>query len=96
MSIRTDDKVFNIQYSPGFYVGELFVNEFVLFQWSSTLTVFQEQIGAWIISVANKGIPRSDNFSLQETLGDPVLIRAWNIAGLPTDSFSVDNGMSSR
>lgn len=40
----------------------------------------------------NKGIPRSDNFSLRDTLGDPVLIRAWNIAGLPTDSFSVDNG----
>ena len=54
---------------------------------------FQEQIAAWITSVANKGIPRSDNFSLQETLGDPVLIRAWNIAGLPTDGFSVDNGM---
>lgn len=54
----------------------------------------QEQIAYWIESVHAKGIPRSDVFSLRDTLGDPVLIRAWNIAGLPTDSFSVDNGMS--
>uniref|UniRef100_A0A8C3HEC4 Uncharacterized protein n=1 Tax=Chrysemys picta bellii TaxID=8478 RepID=A0A8C3HEC4_CHRPI len=27
------------------------------------------------------------------TLGDPIKIRAWNIAGLPTDNFSVDNGV---
>ena len=27
------------------------------------------------------------------TLGDPVKIRAWQIAGLPVDSFSVDNGI---
>ena len=26
-------------------------------------------------------------------MGDPVKIRAWNIAGLPVDSFSVENGM---
>uniref|UniRef100_A0A8C3QD06 Dynein axonemal heavy chain 12 n=1 Tax=Geospiza parvula TaxID=87175 RepID=A0A8C3QD06_GEOPR len=28
-----------------------------------------------------------------KNLGDPVKIRAWNIAGLPTDVFSVDNGV---
>uniref|UniRef100_A0A8C3KS30 Dynein axonemal heavy chain 12 n=1 Tax=Calidris pygmaea TaxID=425635 RepID=A0A8C3KS30_9CHAR len=28
-----------------------------------------------------------------DTLGDPIKIRAWNIAGLPTDVFSVDNGV---
>uniref|UniRef100_A0A8D0RBX0 Dynein axonemal heavy chain 12 n=1 Tax=Sus scrofa TaxID=9823 RepID=A0A8D0RBX0_PIG len=32
-------------------------------------------------------------FSLSKTLGDPVKIRAWNIAGLPTDTFSIDNGV---
>uniref|UniRef100_A0A8C5CUF5 Dynein, axonemal, heavy chain 12 n=1 Tax=Gadus morhua TaxID=8049 RepID=A0A8C5CUF5_GADMO len=38
-------------------------------------------------------IPSSDEFSLSKTLGDPIKIRAWNIAGLPTDSFSIDNGV---
>ena len=27
------------------------------------------------------------------TLGDPVKIRQWQIAGLPKDQFSVDNGI---
>lgn len=40
-----------------------------------------------------QGIPCSREFSLSATLGEPVQIRAWNIAGLPTDSFSVDNGV---
>uniref|UniRef100_A0A8C8RTF4 Uncharacterized protein n=1 Tax=Pelusios castaneus TaxID=367368 RepID=A0A8C8RTF4_9SAUR len=40
-----------------------------------------------------KNIPCSENFSLSKTLGDPIKIRAWNIAGLPTDNFSVDNGV---
>jgi len=35
----------------------------------------------------------SENFSLSQTLGDLIKIRAWNIAGLPTDNFSIDNGV---
>ena len=27
------------------------------------------------------------------TLGEPVRIRDWQIAGLPVDAFSVDNGI---
>ena len=38
-------------------------------------------------------IPCSEEFSLSKTLGEPVKIRDWNIAGLPTDSFSIDNGV---
>uniref|UniRef100_A0A803T4Q5 Dynein axonemal heavy chain 12 n=1 Tax=Anolis carolinensis TaxID=28377 RepID=A0A803T4Q5_ANOCA len=40
-----------------------------------------------------KNIPCSETFSLSKTLGDPIKIRAWNIAGLPTDQFSIDNGV---
>jgi len=39
------------------------------------------------------GINCSKDFSLSKVLGEPIKIRAWNIAGLPTDSFSVDNGV---
>lgn len=40
-----------------------------------------------------KKIPCSPTFSLNATLGDPVKIRAWQIAGLPIDNFSIDNGI---
>ncbi|XP_063282951.1 dynein axonemal heavy chain 12 [Pelobates fuscus] len=48
---------------------------------------------AWSKMCKRKMIPCSDDFSLSKTLGDPIKIRAWNIAGLPTDIFSVDNGV---
>ncbi|CAH8611141.1 unnamed protein product [Schistosoma intercalatum] len=38
-------------------------------------------------------IPCSEVFRISDTLGDPVKIRSWNIAGLPVDSFSTDNGI---
>uniref|UniRef100_A0A803V3Y9 Dynein axonemal heavy chain 12 n=1 Tax=Ficedula albicollis TaxID=59894 RepID=A0A803V3Y9_FICAL len=43
--------------------------------------------------LCEKEIPCSENFSLSKNLGDPIKIRAWNIAGLPTDVFSIDNGV---
>ncbi|XP_025934664.1 dynein heavy chain 12, axonemal [Apteryx rowi] len=53
----------------------------------------QECTKDWSKLCKEKNIPCSENFSLSNTLGDPVKIRAWNIAGLPTDIFSVDNGV---
>ncbi|XP_014666536.1 PREDICTED: dynein heavy chain 7, axonemal-like [Priapulus caudatus] len=53
----------------------------------------QDQVTEWISVCKQLRIPCSDGFSLRDTLGEQVAIRAWNIAGLPTDSFSVDNGI---
>uniref|UniRef100_A0A2K5JE23 Dynein axonemal heavy chain 12 n=1 Tax=Colobus angolensis palliatus TaxID=336983 RepID=A0A2K5JE23_COLAP len=47
----------------------------------------------WSMLCKKKKIPCSEEFLLSKTLGDPVKIRAWNIAGLPTDRFSIDNGV---
>ena len=52
-----------------------------------------EAIGEWHSLCRQKKIPCSKTFSMNTTLGDPVKIRAWNIAGLPVDTFSVDNGI---
>lgn len=38
-------------------------------------------------------IPCSKQFSLIHTLGEPLLIREWNLFGLPADNFSVENGI---
>lgn len=47
----------------------------------------------WHQLCQDKKIPCSEIFSLNITLGEPVKIRAWTIAGLPVDSFSIDNGI---
>jgi len=41
----------------------------------------------------SKNIPCSEVFLLSAVLGDAVKVRAWQIAGLPSDSFSIDNGI---
>ncbi|XP_061667239.1 dynein axonemal heavy chain 12-like [Syngnathoides biaculeatus] len=53
----------------------------------------QDCTSHWINLCQSKSIPSSDDFSLSKTLGDPIKIRGWNIAGLPTDAFSIDNGV---
>ncbi|XP_040459651.1 dynein heavy chain 7, axonemal [Falco naumanni] len=53
----------------------------------------QMQTKEWALLCKTKDIPCSDDFSLTNTLGDLVEIRAWNIAGLPSDMFSIDNGI---
>ncbi|ELK12135.1 Dynein heavy chain 3, axonemal [Pteropus alecto] len=47
----------------------------------------------WLAQCKERAIPGSSDFSLSSTLGDPVKTRAWQMAGLPIDSFSVDNGI---
>ena len=47
----------------------------------------------WIGLCKERKIPSSEHFSITLTLGEPILIQAWNIAGLPRDSFSIDNGV---
>jgi ATP-binding dynein motor region len=38
-------------------------------------------------------IPSSRHFVFSQALGDPVVIRQWNIWGLPKDDFSCSNGI---
>ncbi|XP_069141245.1 dynein axonemal heavy chain 3-like isoform X4 [Argopecten irradians] len=53
----------------------------------------QECVKEWYGMCKEKGIPLSEVFSLQATLGDPVKVRDWQIAGLPVDNYSVENAI---
>eukprot|EP00611_Tribonema_gayanum_P031950 TRINITY_DN936_c3_g3_i1.p1 TRINITY_DN936_c3_g3~~TRINITY_DN936_c3_g3_i1.p1 ORF type:complete len:1333 (+),score=418.63 TRINITY_DN936_c3_g3_i1:367-3999(+) len=53
----------------------------------------QQQLKDWLGYCRQQGIPCSESASLSSTLGDPVRIRQWNIEGLPTDTFSIDNAI---
>ena len=51
----------------------------------SLLFFFQDCMSEWHKMCSEKGIPVSERFSLSATLGEPVKIRDWQIAGLPVD-----------
>jgi dynein heavy chain, axonemal len=46
----------------------------------------------WTAYLRHVQIPFSKGTSLTASLADPVTIRAWAIAGLPTDAVSIENG----
>ncbi|KAJ2998719.1 Dynein heavy chain 7, axonemal [Globomyces sp. JEL0801] len=52
-----------------------------------------ESVAAWQGQLNSLDIPCSKPMVIAKVLGDPIKIREWAIAGLPTDSFSVDNGI---
>ena len=58
-----------------------------------TIPYRREAVAQWQEACNEKRVPMSGVFNFQEVVGDAVKIRAWNIQGLPTDSFSTDNGV---
>lgn len=47
----------------------------------------------WMQFARSVRLPYSDDFSISRILGDPVLMREWNIQGLPADDLSLENGI---
>ena len=47
----------------------------------------------WVTRCVELSLPVSSNFSLEETLADPVAVREWRVCGLPADNFSTENGL---
>ncbi|XP_043287698.1 dynein axonemal heavy chain 7 isoform X2 [Venturia canescens] len=53
----------------------------------------QRQLENWLRICTQLKVICTQDFQLNQILGDPVLIRSWNIAGLPSDLFSIDNAI---
>ena len=52
-----------------------------------------ELIRLWQDKLTVYEVPHTKKASLVSTLGNPVKIRTWQIAGLPKDTLSVENGV---
>jgi len=74
--------------------GDVIVSSGIIAYLGAFTPDFREKaVKSWAEISKEKGIPGSDEFSLQGILGEPVKIRNWTIAGLPNDSFSIENGI---
>ncbi|XP_045448983.1 dynein axonemal heavy chain 3 [Melitaea cinxia] len=75
-------------------IGDVLLSAgFIAYLGPYTVSYRREIIQMWNDRAKELEIPCSDIFSLVSTLGEPVVIRAWNIAGLPVDAFSIENGI---
>ena len=47
----------------------------------------------WFVQMKTLEIPFSPGFKVEDFLGNPATIRDWNLQGLPSDTFSSENGI---
>ena len=74
--------------------GDMLISAGMISYLGTFTMAFRDGIAdSWVEQCRAAGIPSSAKFSLVSCLGDPVAIREWGIAGLPNDSFSIDNGI---
>jgi dynein heavy chain len=76
------------------HLGDVLISSGIIAYLGAFTSKYREtQIEDWYEKVVGLDIPTSENYNFTTTLGDPIAIRAWNIAGLPSDTFSIDNGI---
>lgn len=81
-------------FTSQFFLGDILISSGVVaYLGPFTMQFRQSQIEEWVKTLTGYQIVCSQNFQMTAVLGEPVVIRQWNIYGLPTDSFSIDNGI---
>uniref|UniRef100_UPI0037E73D97 dynein axonemal heavy chain 7 n=1 Tax=Semicossyphus pulcher TaxID=241346 RepID=UPI0037E73D97 len=91
---RWSEMAFNLGELYNNLTGDILISAgIVAYLGAFTSSYRQDQTEEWMNLCKSRAIPCSTNMSLMNSLGDPVKIRAWTIAGLPSDSFSIDNGI---
>uniref|UniRef100_A0A8C4ETJ4 Dynein, axonemal, heavy chain 7 n=1 Tax=Dicentrarchus labrax TaxID=13489 RepID=A0A8C4ETJ4_DICLA len=91
---RWSEMAFNLGELYNNLTGDILISAgIVAYLGAFTSSFRQDQTEEWMNLCKSREIPCSPNMSLMNSLGDAVKIRAWTIAGLPSDSFSIDNGI---
>jgi len=75
-------------------VGTIFLASACIAYFGAFTGAFRQRlIDEWVQKCSEKGIPVSQEFSLKDTMCDPVQIREWILANLPTDNVSIDSAV---
>lgn len=92
--VRWKDTVEVIQDQIEKLVGNVFLSCACISYFGAFTGQYREMlVNEWVEGCKEKGIPTSEIFSLVDIMGDPVVIRNWNIAALPSDQVSSENGI---
>ena len=74
--------------------GDILISSGVIaYLGSFTQTYRDSAVKAWSTLLQGKGITCAEKFSIIDTLGEPVIIREWNINKLPRDNLSISNAI---
>ncbi|EMP33877.1 Dynein heavy chain 1, axonemal [Chelonia mydas] len=92
--VRWQDTVQNLDYMINNIAGDVLISAgFVAYLGPFTGQYRTALCEDWLKKLEEHNVPHTSEPSLISTLGDPVKIRSWQIAGLPNDTLSVENGV---
>lgn len=92
--IRWNDTVADQEIEIEKLVGNVFLSCACISYFGAFTGVYRKMLtDEWTIMAKEKEIPCSEEFSLVRIMSDPVIVRGWNIDGLPTDNTSSENGI---
>lgn len=92
--VRWAETVKTIQGDIERLVGNVFISCACISYFGAFTGQYREKlVEKWVEGCVEREIPTSDDFSLVTTMGDPVVLRNWGIAGLPSDQVSSENGI---
>ncbi|XP_042305771.1 dynein axonemal heavy chain 1 isoform X2 [Sceloporus undulatus] len=92
--VRWQETVQNLDYMINNIAGDVLVSAgFIAYLGPFTGHYRTALCEEWISQLDTYNVPHTKEPNLIATLGDPVKIRSWQIAGLPNDTLSVENGM---
>ncbi|KAM4749227.1 dynein axonemal heavy chain 2 [Rhinophrynus dorsalis] len=91
---RWEETVKGLEADLGFLVGDCLLASAFLSYMGPFLSSYREGIlSIWMKEIREMLVPCSPHFSLTTFLSSPTMVREWNLQGLPSDSFSSDNGI---
>ena len=92
--IRWKEEVEKLDASKGNLVGSMILAAGIVAYAGPFTAEFRKSLAAgWIEQCQEKKIPVDAEFTLEICLGEPVVIRQWNLYTLPADPLSVENGI---
>ncbi|XP_070947930.1 dynein axonemal heavy chain 1 isoform X2 [Macaca nemestrina] len=92
--VRWQETVENLQYMLNNISGDVLVAAgFVAYLGPFTGQYRTVLYDSWVKQLRSHNVPHTSEPTLIGTLGNPVKIRSWQIAGLPNDTLSVENGV---
>ncbi|XP_051777061.1 dynein axonemal heavy chain 1 [Erpetoichthys calabaricus] len=92
--VRWQETVHNLEYMVNNVAGDVLLSAgYVAYLGPFTGEYRAAMAEEWLRKFKEYEVPHTKEPSLIGTLGDPVKIRSWQIAGLPKDMLSVENGV---
>lgn len=92
--LRWSENAKNLHKSLGNVVGDVLLGAGCIAYLGYFSTEYRNEIlREWNKLCLDKKLPCTEKFSLVNILGNPMEIRQWSLSGLPSDNFSVENGI---